>query len=234
MTNLVHKTRVTPGVWYGGERYTKRWPVPHVNPRVPQAPRLPSSALKIVDDPTRDGLKERFQDDCNFWYVPEDTVGGALRELARFSAPHGRIGVVRGCWQWGELRPLPSAAESSVLDREINSIYDARFFERNGVLIIWKLRLSYGVEESNLVSLPATSAAFGDGYRELPNWYENRFPWGTNTPVFWTVPENHTLRLFALVIDDVARMQSLGARLWGYTQAITKSAQVNTRHGWQW
>lgn len=220
--------KLTPGRWVTEDQYKNRWPVPAVHPKVPFATRR-EAPDRVRDDPTRDGQKQRYQESTNIWY-PSSALSAVVRELCRFSVEEGRIGIVRGLWQWGEMEQ-PGSGITPI----IASPYDARLFLRNGVDVSWHLRLSYGITTGELVQIASPNALpLGDGYRELPNWYDVRFPWGTNAPVFWTVPTNHTLRLFVKINFGVPQIESIGGRMWGYTQSINKYAQQNTRHGWEW
>lgn len=201
---------------------------PRVDPLAVIVSRYPTRAYEPrISDPTRDTQGQFYFEDAKVYnWVPNGAFGQSHYEIARLYVPQGRIGIVRGCWQWYAIEGTPD-------DWIKPGPFNARFAQN----ISWKLRLSSGKVDGPKGIIPAANNIPGEGLWEIPNWTENRFPWGSNAPVFWKIPTNHTLRFWATVPFDAATVTAhmeLGGRLWGYTQPISQAAQYNTRHGFQW
>ncbi len=143
--------------------------------------------------------------------------------------PAGRIGIVRQCWQY----LVVEDADIPVQYGPYDPLYELRG-TGGAATIIWKLRLSSGELQVPKYELASGLIETGYGYPELPRFRWIRFPWGSNTPVFWMVPEDTTLSLFADIQAGKDSVSSIGGRLAGYTQPISSFSQHNTRHGWQW
>jgi len=191
----------------------------------------PVTKLEKPPDPTQDTYAQLYQEDARIARVTPSPYRG-LYELARFYAPWGSIGVVRQAWQWLELKDPP--ATPKVLGTPFDAMYHTRSTPPGTVDILWKLRLIVGQVKGSYVNQPQNTLPFGQGYPRFANWSELRFPWGSNAPVFWLVPENMTLCMYADIRVGDLYIESIGARLAGYIQTISKESQYNTRHGFTW
>lgn len=188
------------------------------------------SLYKVEDtfppfDPTRDAHGQRYFED-SFITNPDEYKD--VYECFRFYVPWGRIGIARQCWQWLEIKD----AVSVVLPTPFDAM--AHFRTTNFIDILWRLRFVSGEVNGPRRYGDSNWISSGYGFPELPNFDYIRFPWGSNAPVFWRIPENTTLMMFCDIKqgkDDVVRF---GGRIAGYTQPISDASQHNTRYGWQW
>ena len=208
------------------------WKRPTIAKAIRTVWKYPVTKLEKPPDPTQDTYAQLYQEDAHITRVTPSPYRG-LYELARFYVPWGSIGVVRQAWQYLELKDPPATPPV------LGTPYDGLDYSRStavpgNVDILWKLRLIRGKVKGAYVNAPQQSLPVGQGYPRIANWTENRFPWGSNAPVFWLVPENMSLCLYADIRVGDLYIENIGARLAGYVQTISKTSQHNTRHGFTW
>lgn len=156
--------------------------------------------------------------------------------LCRFVVKSGEVGIVRLLWTWIEWKeegtgPIDSGSPAGI---------DPLFYARNDLGITWHLKLYQGAQNSNPPQLAPTNWIHHHGvyYKNPSRWSDNRFAWGTPAgQVFLVVPSDHILFLACEVAnnDTRSKINFLGARLQGYTQAANNRLSVeNVRHGWRW
>lgn len=204
----------------------KPWTPPFIKKRIRVVATYPVRVYIIPVDPTTDDKGQRYLEDVEITSVKPYAEN---YEVARFYVPWGRIGIVRQCWQWLQI------ADATI--PPLAGPYDAIYHARGAggpASIVWKLRLSSGELLGPKLTLTTGLIETGYGFPELPRFSQIRFPWGSNAPVFWMVPEDTTLSLFCDIVSGKDEVQSIGGRLAGYTQPISSYSQHNTRHGWQW
>ena len=209
----------------------KPWKPPQIAKSVIEVSKYPTIKPVRIPDPTLDNQAQQYQEDS---YIAAVHINGAsgYYEASRFYVPHGRIGVIRQCWQWLELsNPI---AAPPVIGTPFDALAHTRDLGGNPVNILWQLRLYQGHKTGPLEVANQNKVSFGYGYPGFANWSDLRFPWGSAAPVFWLVPENFTIVLYADIQTGKTLVSSVGGRLAGYTQVISKDSVWNTRHGFQW
>jgi hypothetical protein len=198
---------------------------------MPLPPRRCDRLVDQLDEPARDTRAQVYQD-VSYFHTPPPQAGflnGNSYELARF-VTKAEAGFVRLIWTYAEIE-----IEGDVVVIEWQDPFALQRFLPD-VTVTWFLRLEQGIFQKHFPVQFAgpTAQVFGNGYSKLPEWADYRFMWGrTATNVFFLVPQNHALRLYARIDGANADLRALGGRLQGYTQSIdVKATGFNVTHGW--
>lgn len=182
-----------------------------------------------LNDPARDTRAQLYQDVGFEWADRYAITADRVYEVARFQAAPDEVGVVKYCGTYIEIES-PDPPYYKYLEPG-----DPYAVGRAGTVVRWILRLHQGTFQSLGPQWSGTYAGcLGYGYGPLPFWEDYRFRWGrTANDVWWLVPRDHALRLYAWIKSTSDPVLRLTGRLQGYTQPVhTLPAGYNVSHGW--
>jgi hypothetical protein len=209
--------------------------------RVGVSPQLKASVGEVIKypvlpplythDPVDTGQGQLYQEDSKIIKIIVNGNTG-LYECARFYVPRGSIGVVRQLWQWLEIKNAP--ATPPVISTPFDALGHTRDTGQAEIDILWKFRLFHGKRRGPLFIGPSGNLPSGWGYPRFSDCRELRFPWGSNAPVFLLVPEHHTFIAYGDILLGKNEIDTMGIRISGYIQTISRHSLHNSRHGFTW
>lgn len=204
---------------------------PQLRASVNEVIKYPVQTPLFTHDPVDTEQGQLYQEDAK---IAKIIVNGntGLYETARFYVPKGSIGVIRQLWQWLELKNPP--ATPPVISTPFDALGHTRDTGDEPIDILWKFRLFYGQRRGPLYVGASGNLPSGWGYPRFSDCRELRFPWGSNAAVFLLVPEHHTFIAYGDILLGKNVIDTMGTRIAGYIQTISRHSLHNSRYGFQW